>query len=161
METQKTHSIPNSLEKEQSLRCCAPCLQTALQSHCCNSDYYQSSMVWCWNRNGLPQRRGGKESTYNAGGKWEAGWTPGLGRSPEGGNGNPLQYSCLENPLVRGACWAIVHWVTNSRMQLNISCETKQTSVKQNESPEINAHTYGQLINDKGSMNIQLKRQSL
>ena len=36
---------------------------------------------------------------------------PGSGRSPEGGNGNPLQYSCLENPLDRGAWWATVHGV--------------------------------------------------
>ena len=33
---------------------------------------------------------------------------PGSGRSPGGGNGNPLQYSCLENPMERGACWATV-----------------------------------------------------
>ena len=33
---------------------------------------------------------------------------PGLGRSPGGGHGNPLQYSCLENPMVRGVWWAIV-----------------------------------------------------
>ena len=36
-------------------------------------------------------------------------WVPGSGRSPGGGNGNPLQYSCLENPMDRGAWWAIVH----------------------------------------------------
>ena len=34
---------------------------------------------------------------------------PGLGSSPGGGHGNPLPYSCLENPMDRGACWAIVH----------------------------------------------------
>ena len=39
---------------------------------------------------------------------------PGLGRSPERGNGNPLQYSCLENPIDRGAWWATVHGVTKS-----------------------------------------------
>ena len=39
---------------------------------------------------------------------------PGLGRSHGGGHGNPLQYSCLENPLDRGALWATVHGVTNS-----------------------------------------------
>ena len=38
----------------------------------------------------------------------------GLGRSPGGGNGNPLQYSCLENPMDRGAWWATVHWVAKS-----------------------------------------------
>ena len=36
---------------------------------------------------------------------------PGMGRSPGGGNGNPLQYSCLENPMDRGAWWATVHGV--------------------------------------------------
>ena len=37
------------------------------------------------------------------------GLIPGLGRSPRGGNGNLLQYSCLENPMDRGAWWATVH----------------------------------------------------
>ena len=39
---------------------------------------------------------------------------PGLGRSPGGGNGNPLQYSCQENPMNRGAWQAMVHWVAES-----------------------------------------------
>ena len=43
---------------------------------------------------------------------------PGLGRSPGGGNGNPLQYSCLENPMDRGAWWATVHRVAKSQTQL-------------------------------------------
>ena len=43
---------------------------------------------------------------------------PGLGRSPVGGQGNPLQYSCLENPMDRGAQWATVHGVTESQTQL-------------------------------------------
>ena len=41
----------------------------------------------------------------------DVGSIPGLGISPEGGNGNPLQYSCLENPMDRGAWWATVHGV--------------------------------------------------
>ena len=41
----------------------------------------------------------------------DAGSIPGLARSPGGGNGNPLQYSCLENSMDRGAWWAIVHGV--------------------------------------------------
>ena len=40
---------------------------------------------------------------------------PGSGRSPGGSHGNPLQYSCLENPVDRGAWWAIVHSVSNSQ----------------------------------------------
>ena len=52
----------------------------------------------------------GKESAYNAG---ESGSIPGLGRSPGGGRENPLQYSCLENPMNRRAWQATVHRVTN------------------------------------------------
>ena len=44
----------------------------------------------------------------------DVGSTPGLGRSPGEGNGNPLQYSCLGNPMDRGAWWATVHGVTES-----------------------------------------------
>ena len=43
---------------------------------------------------------------------------PGLGRHPGGGHGNPRQYSCLENPIERGAWRAIVHGSTESRTQL-------------------------------------------
>ena len=48
----------------------------------------------------------------------DAGSIPGLGRSPGVGNGNPLQYSCLENLMDRGAWWAIAHRVTKSWTQL-------------------------------------------
>ena len=44
---------------------------------------------------------------------------PGSGRSPGGGQGNPLQYSCLDNLMVRRAWWALVHGVTQSQTQLN------------------------------------------
>ena len=44
----------------------------------------------------------------------DVGSIPGSGRSPGEGNGNPLQYSCLENPVDRGAWWAPVHGVTES-----------------------------------------------
>ena len=62
---------------------------------------------------GSPAGSDGKESTCNAG---DPGSTPGLGRSPGGGNGNPLHYSCLENPMDRGTWWAIVHWVIKSQI---------------------------------------------
>ena len=45
-----------------------------------------------------------KNPPANAGDIRDTGSIPGLGRSPEGGHGNPLQYSCLENPMDRGAC---------------------------------------------------------
>ena len=47
------------------------------------------------------------------------GSVPGLGRSPGGGNGNPLQYSYLRNPMNRGTWWATVHGVTKSLTQLS------------------------------------------
>ena len=47
------------------------------------------------------------------------GWIPGIGRSPEGGHGNPLQYSRLENPMNRGAWWATVHGVAKSQARLS------------------------------------------
>ena len=49
----------------------------------------------------------------------DMGSIPGLGRFPREGNGNPLQYSCLENPMDRGAWRASVHGVTKSRKRLS------------------------------------------
>ena len=57
---------------------------------------------------GFPDGSDGKEYACNAG---DMNSIPGLGRSPRGGNGNPLQYSFLENPMDRGAWWVIVHRV--------------------------------------------------
>ena len=48
-----------------------------------------------------------------------ASFTLGSGRSPGGGNSNPLQYSCLGNPVERGTWWATVHGVRRSRTQLS------------------------------------------
>ena len=50
----------------------------------------------------FPTGSDGKASAYNAG---DLSSIPGSGRSPGEGNGNPLQYSCLENPMDRGICW--------------------------------------------------------
>ena len=58
---------------------------------------------------GLPRWLSGKESAWDEG---NAGSIPGSERSPGKGNGDPVQYSCLENPRDRRACLAIVHEVT-------------------------------------------------
>ena len=50
----------------------------------------------------------------NAGAVRDTGSVPELGRSPEGGNGNPLQYTCLENPIDRGTWQAIVHSIAKT-----------------------------------------------
>ena len=59
-----------------------------------------------------------KEPICNAGTTGDRGSIPGLGRSPGGGNGNPVQYSCLENPMDGGAWRATVHRVANSQTRL-------------------------------------------
>ena len=56
-----------------------------------------------------------KDLTANSGDVRNMGSIPGLGRSPGEGNGNPFQYSCLEEPMDRGASWATVHRVTKRR----------------------------------------------
>ena len=55
----------------------------------------------------------------NAGDVRGVGWIPGLGRSPGKGNGNALQYSCLENPKDRGTRWATVHGARKSQTQIS------------------------------------------
>ena len=65
---------------------------------------------------GFPSGSDGKESACNAG---DLGLIPGLRRSPGGGHSNPLQYSCLENPMERGAWQATVHGVTKNQTRLS------------------------------------------
>ena len=74
-----------------------------------------SSLVAQWQR-GLLWWLSSKESACNVGNPHSI---PGVGRSPGGGNGHPLQYSCLENPMDRGAWWATVHGVEKSWLQLS------------------------------------------
>ena len=65
---------------------------------------------------GFPGGSDGKASVHNM---EDLGSIPGLGRSPGEGNGNPLQYLCLENPMDGGAWEATVHGVAKSRRQLS------------------------------------------
>ena len=67
----------------------------------------------------------GPTSAYNAGDPVSI---PGWGRSPGEGNGTPLQYSCLENPMDGGAWWATVHGVAKSRTRLSDFTFTFPTS---------------------------------
>ena len=67
----------------------------------------------------FPDGSAGKESSCNAGDTGDVGLIPGWGRSSEEGNGNPLQYSCLENSMDRRAWQAIVHGVPKSQTQLS------------------------------------------
>ena len=65
---------------------------------------------------GFPDGSESQESACNGG---DLGSIPGSGRCPGKGNGNPLWYSGLENPMARGACWATVHGVAKSQTQLS------------------------------------------
>ena len=71
-----------------------------------------------------------KNLPADAGDLRDTGSIPGSGRSLGGGHGNPLQYSCLENPMDRGAWWATVHKVLKN-----------QTLLKQ-----LSTHTYGEFL---------------
>ena len=78
---------------------------------------------------GFPGGSVSKESACNAG---DLGSIPGSGRSPRGGHGNPLQYSCLENPLDGGEWWATVHGVskesdTTEATSLSLFTGTRQS----------------------------------
>ena len=64
---------------------------------------------------GFPDGSEGKESAYSAGDLGDSGLIPGSGRSPGEGHGNPLQFSCLENSMDRGAWWDIVCSVAKNR----------------------------------------------
>ena len=99
---------------------------------CCDEYLYEDFIVdICLHSGGVPRHEiadfpdssVGKESACNVG---DLGLIPGLGRSPGEGKGNPLQYSCLGNPMDRGAWWATVHgvakksdptWLPNNKQQ--------------------------------------------
>ena len=85
---------------------------------------------------GLPSGSMGKESTCSAGNTGDAGSIPGLGRSPGEGNGNTLQYSCLENPMDKGAYRSIAWLVKKSQTRLNDYIHT-------------HTHTHTQITSEK------------
>ena len=86
-------------------------LTSAVQLQVLPWNRIQSPYVGIWD---FPGGTDCKEPTCQCGDVRVAGSIPGLGRSPGGGHGNPLQYSCLENPMDRGAWWATVHGVAQS-----------------------------------------------
>ena len=83
---------------------------------------------------GLPRQLSGKESACDSEDKGDVDSVPGSGRSPGGEYGNPLQYSCLENPMDRGAWQATVHRVT----ELDMTEVTQHTSTQ----PLFDKHMY-------------------
>ena len=74
--------------------------------------YWRITCIWGFSGGSV-----GKEPACNVGDARDMGSIPGSGRSPGAGHGNPLQYSCLENPMDRGAWWATVHGVAESNLK--------------------------------------------
>ena len=89
-------------------------LEPIIQSEVSQKEKHQYSILT--HIDGFPGGSEGKTSACNAG---DLGSIPGSGRSPGEGNGNPLQYSCLENPMDRGAWWATVNGVAKSQTRLS------------------------------------------
>ena len=71
-----------------------------------------------------------KNPPINAGDAGDVSSIPGLGRSPGVGSGNPLQYSCLENPMDRGTWWAAVPGVSKSWTQLSMHIQNRLTDTE-------------------------------
>ena len=89
-----------------------------------------------------------KNPPASAGDVRDSGSIPGSGRFPGGERGNPLQYSCLDTPVDRGACRAIVHRVTKSRTQLKrLSMHSAKMNVISEQYKEFVAATTGHFPN--------------
>ena len=80
---------------------------------------FYSSLRWLLSFISSHVSYGGSDSKVPAYSAGDLGSNRGSGRSPGERNGNPLRYSCLENPMDRGACWATVHGVVQSRTRLS------------------------------------------
>ena len=84
--------------------------------------YFRQSVFRClfqFSIKGFPGGSVVKNLPANAGDAGDEGLIPGLGRCPGRGNGNPLQYCCLKNPMDRETWWAMIHGVTKSQTQLS------------------------------------------
>ena len=92
---------------------------------------------------GFPGGSDGKESACKAG---DLGSIPGLGRSPGGGHGNPLQSSCLENPMETGAWRATGYGVAKSRTQLSDQAYTALQGRTQSLLPHTSFYLYRNLL---------------
>ena len=103
---------------------------------------------------GFPDDSDSKESAYKAG---DPGSILGLGRSPGEGNGNPLQCSCLGNPMDRGNWWAMIQGVAKSQTQLNIHT-VKRPSQLQQSSASVSVKGRSQYLTQ---MRIMKKKRTL
>ena len=101
-------------------------IETSHHLECCLYVCNYSRQLCCV---GFPEGSSGEESACSARDRGDAGLIAGWGESPGGGHGNPLQYSCLENPVDRGAWQATVHRVAKSQTQLSNCAHTHMLCV--------------------------------
>ena len=97
--------------------CVHVCLRVCVYMYVCvmSMSVYVCACVCIYVYMGFPDGSDGKESACNVA---DPDWISGLGRSPGEENGNPLQYSCLENSMEKEAWYTIVHVISKSRTQL-------------------------------------------
>ena len=88
------------------------------QGQGCKATAQTGSFCVMRNKGGIPSGRVVKNPSANARDEEDTGLIPSLGRSPGGGNGNPHQYSCVENPMDRGAWQTTVHGFAKSQTRL-------------------------------------------
>ena len=99
---------------------------------CCTCSFFPTGSS---STHGFPGGSAVKNPPADAG---DTGSIPGSGRSPGGGNGSPLQYSCLENPMDRGGWWATVHEVAKTERLMLHSHKRDQDSSQEH----VRAHTH-------------------
>ena len=134
------HQIILSLPMVESLKQCQECpgyFESPYKFNLISSFWILTGYpIYC----GLPGGSDGKESACNAG---DPGLIPGLGRSPGEGNGNPFQYSCLENSMDRGAWWATVHGCKDldTTEWLTLALHPIVTPLASSDAPFRNSHT--------------------
>ena len=106
------------------------CLE-AVNRHCCRGDP-ELAIIYAVLANWLPGGSLVNNPIANAGDSRDSGSIPGSGRYPGGGNGNPHQYSCLENSMDRGAWWATVHGAEKNQTQLSDWAHTHRVTLFNN-----------------------------
>ena len=106
-----------------------------IKAHSWGKSQHLSRKLWIntriYSQKGLPWWRSGKESSCYAGATGDGGLIPESGRSPGGGHSNPLQYSCLKNPMDREAWWATVHSIAKSQIRQKGLSTRAQTFIEQ------------------------------
>ena len=111
------------------LHCIPEFLVTVLAPPVCSNRLFETPLLVWWTMEWLLGFPGGSVVKYlpaSAGDAEDMGLIPGVDRSSGGGNGNPLQYFCLGNPMGRGAWWAIVHGIAKSQTQLSNWAHTER-----------------------------------